>query len=209
MRPLLFAASVVAASAVAAGQGDAKPGNPPAAAPTGSRTDDMARSFFGKLPAKSPGFACFERIYDASHLARHPLQKVGSMLLLVRGEMIPEDPVPNYSFSLSMTYKGQSSRLASAGWCGHASAATAGTGLSCGVDCDGGSLDVTLANDAKSTLVSLERIAIWPEGTAAEDADRLPHLDAGADDKSFRLQRVALSRCARLAKDAAETAALK
>lgn len=156
------------------------------------KADDVARGWFGKPPGKAKGYACFERIYDAAHLAKHPLQKVGSMLLLVRGEMIAEDPVANYSVALRVTYKNATARFFSSGYCGHPAAGAAG--LHCGIDCDGGSLDVALASDTRSTLVSLERIAVWPEYAAADDEHR-GHLDSGADDKSFRLQRVALSHC--------------
>lgn len=167
----------------------------------GGKADDIARGFFGRLPGKTKAFACFERIYDAAHLARHPLQKVGSMVLLVQGEMIAEDPIANYSFLLAMSYKNGPARYFSSGYCGHGSGGAA-SGLHCGIDCDGGSLDVALAGDTRSTLVSLERIAIWPEkARLGDDPEHHDTLDAGADDKSFRLQRVAPSRCMALVDD--------
>src|ERR1700730_7564335 len=56
------------------------------------------RMFAGPLGKKA--YACFVRRYDPDHLARHPLQKVSAMKLLVSAEMPPEDAIYTYSFRL-------------------------------------------------------------------------------------------------------------
>ena len=76
----------------------------------------------------------------------------------------------------------------------------------CGVDCDGGSIDVAI-KDAKSVLVSIPNGArIWRAGSD-DDRDRVKRF--GADDKVFRLDKMALSECLRLADDGKEKASLR
>jgi hypothetical protein len=60
----------------------------------------------------------------------------------------------------------------------------------CG-DCDGGGLGVTLAKDDKSATVELERIRIWHH----KDQVMSESLEAGEDDKAFRLDRASLREC--------------
>jgi hypothetical protein len=76
----------------------------------------------------------------------------------------------------------------------------------CGVDCDGGSIDVAI-KDAKSVLVSIPNGArIWRAGSN-DDKDEAKRF--GADDKVFRLDKVTLNECLRLADDSKEKAAMR
>src|ERR1700754_2608490 len=61
------------------------------------------RMFAGPLGKKA--YACFVRRYDPDHLARHPLQKVSAMKLLVSAEIPPEDATYTYSFRLGFKYR--------------------------------------------------------------------------------------------------------
>lgn len=161
------------------------------------------RMFGGPLSPKT--YACFVRRYDASHLAQHPKQKVSAMKLLVTAEEAPE---VNYSFRLSFKYRHRAGNFDSSGYCSHSVAENSGgeIRLGCGVDCEGGGIEVAMKDD-KSALIRLERIRIWQRNKADEDAS--DDLVAGADDRIFRVDRADLHECSELVTDRRELAALR
>ena len=132
------------------------------------------------------------------------------MLLLVRGEKDAEEGEVNYSFSLGVKFRAKPRRFLSAGDCGHAKIGESdgAVTLSCGVDCDGGGLNMALAPDDKSTLVSIDEIAVWAAGQD-DDPEKRSGLRGGADDRSFRLGRAPLAQCLPLADDRKEAAAIR
>jgi hypothetical protein len=116
----------------------------------------------------------------------------------------------NYSFRLGVKYRNKSGNYDSSGDCGHGKFTDEKTNeamLGCGVDCDGGGIAVQLAKDDKSVIVKLERIRIWKDKNYDEDAAQ--DLVAGADDKSFRLDRTTLKDCESLVTDRKELAAIR
>jgi len=174
---------------------------------------DKARAdaFDARMFARPPGqkaYACFVRRYDAEHLAQHPKQKVSTMKLLVSAEIPPDQETTNYSFRLGFKYRHRRGDFDSSGDCGHVVAEDAGQEirLGCGVDCDGGGIDVALSKDDRSAIVRLERIMVWQRNKPDDDA-----ADAllGADDKIFRLDRAEANECAELVTDRKELAALR
>ena len=176
------------------------------------------RMFAGAVP-KAKGYACFARRYDAAHLAAHPLQKVSAMKLLITAEMVPEeDKAFDYSFRLGVTFRDRPGDFDSSGGCGHAPTVKAldateaavldGIDFECAVDCDGGGISVNLAHDDTALIVKpLQRIRIW-KGKDFDEAAATA-LNAGADDKIFRLDRVKPEECASLITDRKELAALR
>jgi hypothetical protein len=172
--------------------------------------DDEAfqQRLFGRALDGTQIHACFSRIYDAAHLAQHPRQNVRTMLLLVRANS--ESNEPKYELRLGVTFRQSGAHFDSAGDCGSihdTSDAGGSAGVAhCGVDCDGGSIDVAI-KDAKSVLVSIPRGArIWRAGSD-DDRDQVKRF--GADDKVFRLDKAALTECLRLADDSKEKAAMR
>jgi hypothetical protein len=166
------------------------------------------RIFTREVTKERKSYACFVREYDSAHLAQHPLQKVGAMRLLVTAEIVPEDEKLNYAFRLGVKFRNKPHEFSSAGECGHAQASEDNEGkeqLGCGVDCDGGGLSVQLHEDNKSALVKAETIRIW-RGDRETDGNR---LEAGQDDKSFRLSRAPIEQCKSLAYDRKELAAMR
>jgi hypothetical protein len=160
---------------------------------------------FGRALGSKPIHVCFTRIYDAGHLAQHPRQNVRTMLLLVKGNV--EDDQPSYELRMGVTFRKSGTHFESAGNCGSIHDADAGeSGVAhCGVDCDGGQIDVAV-KDAKSVLVSIpEGARIW-RADSDDDSDQRKRF--GADDKVFRLDRTELTQCRSLADDAKERAAL-
>ena len=164
------------------------------------------RMFAGPLGQKT--YACFVRRYDASHLAQHPKQKVSAMKLLVTAEDAPEDKTVNYSFRLGFKYRHRAGNFDSSGYCSHIVAENAGGEIrfGCGVDCEGGGIEVAMKDD-KSALSRLERIRIWERNKPDDDASN--DLVAGADDKIFRVDRADLHECSELVTDRKELAALR
>ncbi|PJG55029.1 hypothetical protein CVM73_10625 [Bradyrhizobium forestalis] len=167
-----------------------------------------ARLYAGTLTDKA--YACFVRRYDAEHLARHPKQKVASMKLLVSAETDKEDKQLHNSFRLGFRYRHRSGDFDSSGSCGsHAVLLSEGdeVRMGCGVDCEGGGIEVALSKDNKSAIIRLVQIRVWQNNKPDDEAEQA--LVAGADDKIFRLDRTDNSECASLVTDRKELAALR
>jgi hypothetical protein len=190
--------------------------NPPLSA---ARADDEPRggaefpgNLFGAL-SKDKNYACFVRSYDSAHLARHKLQKVKAMKLLVTGEPFEEgSPGLSYSFRMGVSFVKRPGNFDSSGSCSRRALDPADKGddrnahLGCGVDCDGGGISVELKPDSSATLVRLERIRIWRNN---QPEDEGLDLSGGADDKIFRLDRANLNQCRSLITDRKELAAIR
>ena len=185
---------------------------------------DFAKRMFAWTAPKPKGFACFTRRYDAAHMAQHPLQKVSAMKLLITAEKTdPDDRVLDYSFRLGVNFRDRAGNFDSSGDCGHAPTikdsenpdippedrVTRPTGIDfeCDVDCDGGGVNVSLANSDNAIILKLDHIRIWKSN--APDAEAAGALQAGADDKVFRLDRTTLNECASLVADREELAAMR
>jgi len=197
----LAAVAAIAAAAVA-GHAQEEEGIPKAA----------ADAFDIRMFAGAPGnkaYACFVRRYDADHLARHPRQKVSTMKLLVTAEIPPDQTTTNYSFRLGARFRHRPGDFDSSGDCRHVVAEDTGKEirLGCGVDCDGGGIDVALSKDDKAATVRLERITVWQRNKPDDDGSDA--LMAGADDKIFRLDRAESRDCAELVTDRKELAVIR
>jgi hypothetical protein len=175
-----------------------------------STDNGFAKRLFAGDPGKqAKSYACFVRLYDAAHLARHPLQKVNAMKLLITAEKVAEDEVLNYSFRLGLAFRNRPGNFDSSGDCGHVKE-TLSPGnkaqLDCSVDCEGGGISVELAGDSKSTRIRLDTIRIWRNNKPEEDGFS---LSGGADDRVFRLDRASLEQCSSLVTDRKELAAMR
>ena len=171
-----------------------------------AKLDQYARRLFvGNIAAKGKSYACFKRRYDAAHLAKHPEQKVTGMRLLVSAEMVPEDKQLNYNFQLAIEYRDRKGKFETSGNCGHPSAQEESPDkmhLGCGVDCDGGGISIEMTNGDKSTLISVDSVAVWD--MTNKDAERAG-FDGGADDHLFRLDRAKLDACQSLIEENADS----
>src|ERR1700754_3205140 len=167
------------------------------------------RLFAGALAPPKTTYACFVRAYDSEHLAKHPKQKVAAMKLLVTAEHPADEKVTNYSFRLGVKYRHRPGNFDSSGSCNHFIPEDAGDEirLGCGVDCEGGGLNVAVAKDDKSAIIRLERIRIWQNNKPDDEAEH--SLVAGADDKIFRLDPACNRECASLVTDRKELAAIR
>ena len=185
MRAIWIAAFAVGATLAAGSAAAAEPD-----------TQAFAKRLFGHdVGAKGKTYACFTRRYDATHLRQHPQQKTTAMKLLVSAEMAAEDKQPNYSFTLGVTFRGRKGHFDTMGSCGHPAAEQEGSDklvLGCGVDCDGGGLQIEMARADKSVIVRIDRVAIWNNDRPDDEREG---FDGGADDKAFRLDRAGLDEC--------------
>lgn len=152
-------------------------------------------TLFGREPGDARVAACFARQYTPGHLATHPQQNVTAMHLLV-DSTVDEEGTRGYALSIGTLFRGVQDQLQLAGYCG--SSLEGKTLLSCGIECDGGQIDVRL-RDAKSILVEI------PFGARTWDPDSAVVMPAtaefGEDDKLFRLDRVDINECLPLVYD--------
>ena len=172
-------------------------------------TKTFAQRLFAVKTVVKKTYACFVRRYDAAHLKQHPLQKVSAMKVLMTVEKSEEDASLLYGFRLGVGFRNRPGAFSSGGNCGDAKALPDGgrIKISCGVDCDGGALYVTLAEGDKSVVVDLDEIRIWDDSKPDEEPTH--SLRAGADDKSFRLDRANVEECASLVPDHDELEAMR
>jgi hypothetical protein len=175
-----------------------------------STDNGFAKRLFAGDPGKqAKSYACFVRVYDTAHLARHPLQKVSVMKLLITAEKAAGDEVLNYSFRLGLAFRNRPGNFDSSGDCGHVKETSPPDNkaqLGCSVDCEGGGISVELAGDSKSTKIRLDTIRIWRNNKPDEDGFS---LSGGADDRVFRLDRAGLEQCRSLVTDRKELAAMR
>ena len=170
----------------------------PAAAQTARPADAFSKQLFGG----SGEHACFARRYDAAHLASHARQNVTSMLLLVSTAAAESGVPESYSVSIGVKFRNRKPQFDVDGFCGRAEA-----GLGCGVDCDGGKIDVAL-RDGKSVRVGIpEGARVSRPGDTSEQGERGKTF--GTDDKVFRLDRTKLQDCLPVARDAKTRACLR
>jgi hypothetical protein len=173
-----------------------------------AKADALDLRMFASPPG-SKAYACFVHRYDADHLAQHPKQQVSAMKVLMTAEVPSDEETHNYSFRLGVKYRHRPGDFDSSGDCGHVVAEDAGDEIrfGCGVDCDGGGIEVALSKDDKSAIVRLEQVRIWQHNKPDEEAEH--SLVGGADDKIFRLDRTDTRECASLVTDRKELAAIR
>lgn len=158
----------------------------PTIATAGASSSDLA--LFGKDPGKDKAYACYLRRYDAAHLKSHPKQNVGDMTLFVDSSD-DADSGRQYSLTIGVHFRKKATLFEAYGGC--RPSADGKSALTCGIDCDGGRIDVEV-KDADSILVAI------PDGARTSDPngdDAPPNARFGADDKLFRLDRAKLQDC--------------
>jgi len=119
------------------------------------------------LPPGPDAAFCFARTYDAEHLEKHPQQKVTELILFIRYITLGKDEAHlvatddggtvkqyfDYDITLAAKVKDRGRTLYASGDC------TSAEGIGCGVDCDGGGIELEpVAGKPDELLVRLERI---------------------------------------------------
>lgn len=173
-----------------------------------AHADDAAlqAQVFGRALGADTGYACFTRLYSKDHLASHKHQNVTSTMLLLKSVSNTGDAGRRYTAGVDFRFRHSNKHFQAYGECpsiaSEGSSAEAGT-LHCGIECDGGSINVSL-KDENTILVKL------PDGIAvSEGGDEPSSSRFGSDDKVFKLSRAKPTACLSLALDDDEKAALK
>lgn len=138
--------------------------------------------------------ACFKRVYDKAHLASHPHQTVTAMdFRIAYHRFEPDDNYPhgqrNYYFLMEAKRRGEKGRLVASGECTPGGSKA----IYCGVECDGGGVSIEARQDGGLT-VDLTGGSIRMSRGCGDEEDYVL-LDAGKDDRRFRLERLAESQC--------------
>ena len=142
------------------------------------------------VPAEDGAAACWQRIYDAGHLAAHPDQQVTAMTLSMSFDKYDAaDPGLHY-FALDVTLRdGRMGQTAGGCWVYDGA-------VRCGVDCDGGGLELSLdgSGNLRADLEAYGYVRIESECGGGEEADTFELLP-GIDDKLFLLHRAEAKVC--------------
>jgi hypothetical protein len=183
----------------------------PAAAAGAETADEFAKRLLGRDPAKGATYACFDRVYDASHLASHPKQNVSSMVVLAIYIVDPKgEDEPRYDLRIGVDFRKASHMAEVEGDCRALKPEDDPNGpvtAHCSVACDGGRIDVAL-KDNGSILVTIPDGARTLDETPDGAGVKVLHGGFGADDKLFRVDRAELRRCLELAADKDEKTAM-
>jgi len=160
-----------------------------------ARTKAFDAKVFGG-PIGDKAFACFERRYDASHLAQHRKQKVSSMKLLLTADNQPNEPTA-YAYKVGVQFRNKPGNFDGGSSCGHMVDEDGKTaiGFVCETGCGGSGIEIAISGNNKTAIVHLDAIGVWDRKNP--DGDTIT-LESGADDNTFRLDRVDISECAEL-----------
>lgn len=166
-------------------------------------TPAAAQDDFGTLPKflepKEGALACWERTYSAAHLSQHPLQKVERMRMTLEFDEIKPnadfpDGMKTYNFELKAALRGREGTARAVGNCY--------TGeddvVFCGVECDGGGVDISFAKNGKDLFVDLQaatQIRMTYSCGVDDGQEEVIHLTAEPDDKNFLLTALPASQC--------------
>lgn len=161
--------------------------------------------------AASQGFACYDRVYDAAHLAKNPGQRTRTIRLL-----LTDDPaIGGATMRVSIRGKdGERHIVAECEWsrAPHLDALgkpyidtyKAGAGLACHAAASSDGASAEEGGDFVAELRSADRVVLHlPDGIAAWPTydTRLEAIffDFGVDDRVFRVDRTAGRLCAEMA----------
>lgn len=168
--------------------------------PTPGHAEDASGARIAALLPPTPNAkVCYARVYDTAHLKKHPKQRVTEMVFSLRYITFEEDESGqpkedanyHYWFTLAAKLRDKPDMAFANGTCGSYG------GIGCGVDCDGGGVILEPRADG-DLLVRLDREYSYVRMTAGcgeEEEEDGVFLEAGEDDKVFKLSKVPASTC--------------
>jgi hypothetical protein len=119
-------------------------------------------TLFGKDPGQDRAFACYTRAYDPAHLKAHRQQNVTQMMVLIDSAYDSESQARTYGLMMGVHFRKLNSQFEAGGGC--SSTIDGKALLNCGIECDGGRIDVRV-KDANRILVDV------PDGAFTWNAD--------------------------------------
>jgi hypothetical protein len=170
------------------------------ASQTAAQTIDTSRGLQALnaiLPPVVGQRACFARTYDRQHLAEHPRQRVTAMMFRLQYAKIPDTDIQHYEFWISVKVRTRWEAFHESGVCDANVDATYPAGNLCWVACDAGgvSIEKVPQSDALHVHVETPSEGIVLNASCGERQRKALRLQAGEDDKLFRLESVPLSQC--------------
>lgn len=135
----------------------------------------------GAVAMFPPEAACFQRQYDAAHLAKHPQQQVVEIALTpAEGQVVSTSLVVDIAVTLR----------AGDHYIGSAYCEPQGAGLSCGMEGDAGAFDLGLRKGG-ALLLTVSGLGMSFEN----DQGFLTISGTSGDDRAFLMQPVAAADC--------------
>jgi hypothetical protein len=153
------------------------------------------------LPPEPGRKACFQKVFDATHLQAHPEQKVTELLFFLRvsgydagGNYVFDKPDHIfYNFAISIRRRNDKHSLRTSGDC-------LGSDVpQCVVDCDSGGVTIEKLPSGDGLSLRLNEGGIAFGGDC--DTKTGVWVKPGADDKVFHLEAVPLEVCRSLEKE--------
>ena len=148
--------------------------------------------------------SCFERTYSKKHLAEHPRQRVsfiGVRRYVTRSakgkaEMLKQYAATNGSFDMRIHVRFRGSKQT---WSESLSCRREADYLRCGVECDGGELDIHGRGPDKILIrtgkFGFRVMADGSCGDAGKNDENIRYITRKRDDKEFLLWKVSASQC--------------
>ncbi len=168
-----------------------------------TNVDAFAQKFFGRAIGAGVAYACFTRVYDASHMAKHPRQNVTDIALLAR--LDGHEP-SYYALTLGLRLRRSRQWRTTSADCSAHGGEDAAT-IECNADCEGSPVDIKLKDDGAVWLTFPHDASIWSPPSEGDPVVKPTGL--GKDDLLFRLDRAAAALCAPLVTDKDEAASLR
>lgn len=135
----------------------------------------------GAVAMFPPEAACFQRQYDAAHLAKHPQQQVVEIALTpAEGQVVSNSLVVDIAVTLRTGDH----------YIGSAYCEPQGAGLSCGMEGDAGAFDLGLRSGG-ALLLTVSALGMSFEN----DQGFLTISGTSGDDRAFLMQPVAAADC--------------
>jgi hypothetical protein len=152
--------------------------------------------------------ACFGRVYDANHLSRHSKQRVTSFHIFRDFSPDPNSEVPPTSrkeliesdgsgvavnITTFVRFRDRKGVYSNSLNCRRGE----GGKVRCGIDCDGGTFNLKTAG--KSLIAENNGfVVVGGCGASEDDMEHPEYVSPGVDDKTFRLDPLAVPQCVAL-----------
>lgn len=140
-----------------------------------------------------PSHGCYARTYSATHLRANPAQVVERMLLRVRPEAPsgPAETVADMSVWAANQGHARSDGVGGERFDGFLFCWQQGKGKGCGIECDGGTLDIEI-DDGRTLQFRTDYLML---GSAHDCGGILDLAERPGEIVSYRLERVADAVC--------------
>ena len=132
--------------------------------------------------------ACYERVYDSRHLASHPSQHVRAMR--IRFYRHPEAQTVSAVMNLQFREGSRRYREPTATYVANFICMREGAAVSCGIECDGGSISLRFRGRAPGEMTINAGDGFMMTGSCPDESHH-ERFNPRPDDRVFLLRRIA------------------